>query len=40
MDVVKWNIEEFGGYIEVELMFGKGSYFIISLLFILVILDG
>ncbi|MGF1752659.1 chemotaxis protein CheA [Vibrio makurazakiensis] len=40
MDVVKRNIEELGGHIEVESKFGKGSKFTISLPLTLAILDG
>lgn len=40
MDVVKRNIEELGGHIEVESKLGKGSKFTISLPLTLAILDG
>lgn len=40
MDVVKRNIQELGGHIEVESELGKGSRFIISLPLTLAILDG
>jgi len=40
MDVVKRNIEELGGHIEVESTLGKGSKFTISLPLTLAILDG
>lgn len=40
MDVVKRNIEELGGHIEVESELGKGSRFTISLPLTLAILDG
>ncbi|MCL9781671.1 chemotaxis protein CheA [Vibrio sp. S4M6] len=40
MDVVKRNIEELGGHIEVESELGKGSKFTISLPLTLAILDG
>jgi two-component system chemotaxis sensor kinase CheA len=40
MDVVRRNIEELGGHIEVESELGKGSRFIISLPLTLAILDG
>ncbi|MDF9398623.1 chemotaxis protein CheA [Vibrio sp. 1180_3] len=40
MDVVKRNIEELGGHIEVESTLGKGSHFTISLPLTLAILDG
>ncbi|MGF1742001.1 chemotaxis protein CheA [Vibrio profundum] len=40
MDVVKRNIEELGGHIEVESKVGKGSRFTISLPLTLAILDG
>lgn len=40
MDVVKRNIEELGGHIEVESSLGKGSHFTISLPLTLAILDG
>ncbi|MFM2587497.1 chemotaxis protein CheA [Vibrio sp. TBV020] len=40
MDVVRRNIEELGGHIEVESELGKGSRFTISLPLTLAILDG
>ncbi|WP_420340881.1 chemotaxis protein CheW [Vibrio mexicanus] len=40
MDVVKRNIEELGGHIEVESELGKGSRFTINLPLTLAILDG
>ncbi|EKO3962652.1 chemotaxis protein CheA [Vibrio fluvialis] len=40
MDVVKRNIEELGGHIEVESHLGQGSHFTISLPLTLAILDG
>ncbi|HAS6346426.1 TPA: chemotaxis protein CheA [Vibrio vulnificus] len=40
MDVVKRNIEELGGHIEVESLHGQGSNFTISLPLTLAILDG
>ncbi|WP_456295065.1 chemotaxis protein CheA [Vibrio sp. AK197] len=40
MDVVKRNIQELGGHIEVESELGKGSCFTISLPLTLAILDG
>lgn len=40
MDVVKRNIQELGGHIEVESELGKGSRFTISLPLTLAILDG
>lgn len=40
MDVVKRNIEELGGHIEVSSCLGKGSQFTISLPLTLAILDG
>ncbi|MGY3572380.1 chemotaxis protein CheA [Vibrio paucivorans] len=40
MDVVKRNIEELGGHIEVDSKLGEGSHFTISLPLTLAILDG
>lgn len=40
MDVVKRNIEELGGHIDVESTLGKGSHFTICLPLTLAILDG
>ncbi|MGF1697294.1 chemotaxis protein CheA [Vibrio lamellibrachiae] len=40
MDVVKRNIEELGGHIEVDSTLGTGSHFVINLPLTLAILDG